>query len=78
MIRIYENLVVPDAVDANVCPKTTSMAATSEAKRQKARAEASHPHRWGDWKVRRGGRVCETAVFIQVSVSASGFGSDPC
>lgn len=78
MICVYENFVVPDAVNANVCPKTISMAATAAAKHQKARAEVSELPSSGDSRVWGSSRESETGVFIQVSVSSSGFGSGQC
>jgi hypothetical protein len=78
MIRVYENPSVPDVVDANVCPRTISMAVTSAAMPQKARVGTSHLPLAGDWKLRGVYRASQTVVFIQVSVSVSSFGSDPC
>jgi len=67
MICVYENLVVPDAGKAKVCPKTTLKAVTLASKHQKARAEVSHLPSRGDSRVWGGRWTSETVVFIQVS-----------
>ena len=78
MICVYENLVVPDAGKVNVCPKTSSLAATSGVKRQKTRAEVAKLPSSGDLTLSSSRRVSETVVFIQVSVSSRGLGSGQC
>jgi hypothetical protein len=78
MICVYENLVVPGVVKANVCLETTLMAVISAAKHQKGRAEVSQPPSSGDSKLWSSRRAYETVVFIQVSVSSRGLGSGRC
>lgn len=78
MIGVYEILVLPDAVKANVCPKTISMAVVSAAKRQNARAEVSQLPSPGDSRLWGSRWAPEAVVFIQVSMSASGLGSGQC
>jgi hypothetical protein len=78
MIGVHENLGVAHAVDANVRPKPTSMAANLAAKHQKPCAGTSHLPLSDDWRLGGGCRASQTVVFIQVSVSSSGLGSDQC
>ena len=78
MICVYENLVVPDAGNANVCPKLTSMAETTAARHQKACAQLSHLPSLADSRVWDSRLVPEMVVFIQVSVSLRGLGSGQC
>lgn len=78
MTCVNENLGFPDAVDANVCPKSTLVAVTPAAKPQNARVGTSHLPLSGDWQLRGGCQTSQTVVFIQVSVSSSGLGSYQC
>ena len=78
MICVYEILVLPDAVKANVCPKTISTPVVSAAKRQKARAEVSPLPSPGDSRLWGSRWAPETVVFIQVSVISNGLGSGQC
>ncbi len=71
MIGIYENLGVPDAANASARPKTISMAATSAATYQNARADVLRQPLSGDWKSWSCCRASQTVVFIQISASAS-------
>jgi len=78
MICVYENLVVPDAVDANVCPQTTSRVVIFAAKHEKTRTEVSPLPASGDLRFWGSSRASETVVFIQVSVISNGLGSGQC
>jgi hypothetical protein len=74
----YQNLVVPDAVKGNVCLRTTPGAGISAAKHHKARAEVLQRCSSGGLGLWSSRWASKTALFMQVSVSSRGIGSDPC